>query len=150
MNRSCTIFLFLFISILSYDGISQDIQMPNPISDPEVKARFPGCEDIEENTKERQMCAEEKLIQFIYKNLKYPIKARRNKTQGNTYVEFVIEVDGFISNVKLKRDIGNGCGEAAMEVVKSMNDMDERWIPAMQNGEAVPMLFTLPVKFRLE
>ena len=60
-------------------------------------------------------------------------------------MSFVVEVDGSITDVKVLRDIGGGCGEAAVRVVKSM----PKWNPAKQNGEYVRMLMILPFSFML-
>lgn len=60
-------------------------------------------------------------------------------------MSFVVEVDGSITNVKVLRDIGGGCGEAAVRVVKSM----PKWNPAKQRGKYVRMQMTLPFAFML-
>ena len=60
-------------------------------------------------------------------------------------VRFVVKKDGTIGNVKLLRDIGGGCGQAVVEMVKSM----PRWKPAPQSGKPVNCEFILPVKFQL-
>ena len=60
-------------------------------------------------------------------------------------VEFVVDEDGRISDVKVLRDIGSGCGQEAVRVVKMM----PKWMPGKQNGKPVKTYFTLPVIFRL-
>ena len=85
------------------------------------------------------------LFMFICMNLSYPDQARDNGLAGVVWVRFVVEKDGTISNVKLLRDIGGGCGQAVVEMVKSM----PRWKPATQSGKPVNCEFTLPVKFQL-
>ena len=61
------------------------------------------------------------------------------------YVEFVVERDGSISNVNIKRGIGAGCDEEAARVVSSM----PKWNAGKQNGQPVRVLFVLPIKFIL-
>lgn len=85
------------------------------------------------------------LFMFICMNLSYPDQARDNGLEGVVIVRFVVKKDGTIGNVKLLRDIGGGCGQAAVEMVKSM----PRWKPATQSGKPVNFEFTLPVKFQL-
>lgn len=85
------------------------------------------------------------LFMFICMNLSYPDQARDNGLEGVVIVRFVVEKDGTIGNVKLVRDIGGGCGQAVVEMVKSM----PRWKPATQSGKPVNCEFTLPVKFQL-
>ncbi len=85
------------------------------------------------------------LFMFICMNLSYPAQARDNGLAGVVWVRFVVKKDGTIGNVKLLRDIGGGCGQAVVEMVKSM----PRWKPATQSGKPVNCEFTLPVKFQL-
>ena len=138
----------------------------------EEMPRFPGCEDLDGTVEEKRQCANQKLIEHIYQNLKYPEAARKDKIEGVTVVQFVIEVDGSISHVTIARDIGGGCGEAALKVVNSMNHLstqdtiavfndvtyeeevrielnDIKWRPGYQDGKAVRVLYTLPVKYKL-
>ena len=84
-------------------------------------------------------------INFINKHIKYPKEARKNNIEGPVYVSFIIEKDGSITNINLIRDIGGGCGEEAMRVVKLM----PKWNPGKQNGEFVRVQFMLPFKFKL-
>ena len=85
------------------------------------------------------------LFMFICMNLSYPDQARDNGLEGVVTVRFVVKKDGTIGNVKLLRDIGGGCGQAVVEMVKSM----PRWKPATQSGKPVNCEFVLPVKFQL-
>lgn len=113
----------------------------------ETMPRFPGCEKINENDMEKEPCAKEKMFKYIYDNLVYPVDARQNKIEGNVAVQFVVETDGSISEVKAVRDQGHGLGQAAVDVVESMNFIAEKWTPGKHKGKAVRVLYTLPVKF---
>lgn len=86
------------------------------------------------------------MLKFIYENIKYPPIARENGVEGTVYVRFVVEKDGSVSNTEIVRDIGAGCGEEAMRVVKKF----PRWNPGKQRGRPVRVYFNLPVKFKLE
>jgi protein TonB len=48
------------------------------------------------------------------------------------------------------RDIGGGCGEEALRIVTLMNSMPERWTPGKQRGRPVRVMFTLPIRFKLQ
>ena len=87
----------------------------------------------------------QEMMNFIKNNLKYPQQARETGTQGKVFVTFVVEKDGSLTDVKVLRDIGSGCGEEAVRVVKSM----PKWKPAKQRGKPVRMQFNLPVAFTL-
>jgi protein TonB len=106
---------------------------------------FPGCEDIS-NKDEKKKCADEKMLQFIYSNIKYPAIARENGVEGMVVIKFVVEKDGSITNSEIVRDIGAGCGQEALRVVGQM----PKWNPGKQRGRAVRVQFNLPVKFKLE
>ena len=86
------------------------------------------------------------LYEFISKNLKYPQTAKERKIQGKVFVQFTVDKDGAIINPRVVRDIGGGCGEEALRVVKMM----PKWEPGEQSGKVVSMGFTLPIRFTLE
>jgi len=90
------------------------------------------------------------MLQYIYKNLKYPAIARENGVEGMCVLQFVVGTDGSVEDVKIVRDIGAGCGAAADVVVKGMNNLPEKWTPGKQRGRPVKVLYTLPVRFKLE
>jgi protein TonB len=88
---------------------------------------------------------EEKLFEYLGKNIKYPSMARENGITGTVYVTFVVEGNGEISDVKKLRGIGGGCDEEAMRVVKAM----PAWKAGKQNGKSVRVQYNLPIKFTL-
>ena len=82
---------------------------------------------------------------YLSKNLKYPQIARETGIQGRVFVNFVVEPDGSISNVKVLRGIGGGCDEEAVRLVQSM----PKWKPGKQRGKAVRVSYTQAVVFKL-
>ena len=72
-----------------------------------------------------------------------------NGIQGKVTLRFVVNKKGKISDVKILRDIGGGCGEAAAKVIRSMNNMPQKWTPGRQGGRKVKVYYTLPVVFKL-
>ena len=89
---------------------------------------------------------DEKMYKYLGNNIKYPQVARETGIQGRVFVNFVVEPDGSVSNVKVLRGIGGGCDEEAMRVVKAM----PKWTPGKQRGKAVRVSYTLPVVFKLQ
>ena len=87
-----------------------------------------------------------KMYEYLGKNIKYPQIARETGIQGRVFVNFVVEPDGSVSNVKVLRGIGGGCDEEAMRVVKAM----PKWSPGKQRGKTVRVSYTLPVVFKLQ
>ena len=116
----------------------------------EEMPRFPGCEGMEGDNEELRQCSNKKMLEYIYTNIKYPKEAREKGLQGVVVVQFVIDKNGTVENAKVVRDIGGGAGQEALKVVKSFNDMPERWRAGHQRGKAVKVLYTLPVKFKLQ
>jgi len=87
-----------------------------------------------------------KLLEYVQKNLKYPMMARESDIQGRVFVGFVVEKDGSISNVKVLRGIGGGCDEEAVRVVQSL----PKFKPGKQRGNPVRVQYTLPIVFKLQ
>jgi protein TonB len=114
----------------------------------EQMPRFPGCEDLGTEN-ERKACASQKMLEFIYANIEYPMIARENNIEGTVVVQFVVDRSGTIRDINTVRDIGGGCGEEAVRIVNMMNEMDQKWVPGMQQGRPVNVLFNLPVRFKL-
>jgi periplasmic protein TonB len=86
------------------------------------------------------------MYQFLNKNIVYPSVARENGIEGTVFITFVVGKDGSIRDAQVKRGIGGGCSEEALRVVKLMPN----WNPGKQNGKAVSVTFTMPVKFKLD
>lgn len=107
--------------------------------------RFPGCEDIGD-LKKKKKCAEKKMLEYIYKNIKYPTLARENGIQGMVVVSFIVEKDGSITNTKILRNLDGGCDEEALRIVQSM----PKWIPGKQDNQPIRSQFNLPVRFKIE
>jgi periplasmic protein TonB len=85
------------------------------------------------------------MYKFINKHLRYPSAAQSQGLEGNVILTFVVSATGEISDIKILQDIGGGAGEEARRVVAKM----PRWRPGQQHQRAVPVRFTLPVRFRL-
>ncbi len=109
--------------------------------------RFPGCED--KPKAERAQCAQGEMLSYIYKHIKYPPLARENGVEGTCVIRFVVDSKGKIKDYKILRDIGAGCGQEALRIVKKMAS-EKTWIPGKQRGKPVSVMFSLPVKFKLQ
>lgn len=82
---------------------------------------------------------------YIAKNIKYPDVALENGIEGTVTVEFVVDRDGSIKDVKVLKDPGGGLGKEAERVIKSM----PKWKPGKQRDTAVKVKMRAPVRFRL-
>ncbi|WBA42774.1 energy transducer TonB [Hymenobacter canadensis] len=81
------------------------------------------------------------LYAFIEKEKKYPILARRNRIQGTCIVSFTLNTDGTMSGIKLVKNIGGGCGEEALRVVRLLQFKK----PDYAVLTSLPIVFKLPV-----
>jgi TonB family protein len=103
----------------------------NPIA---VAASFPG--------------GEKALQEYLNKNLVYPRAARVNEIEGRVVVEFYVEEDGSISDIRIEKSVDELLDHEAIRVVKRM--LSFRWIPAMENGKPVRQKVSLPIDFVLD
>ena len=87
----------------------------------------------------------EKINQFINDNLNWPNP--EIDCYGNVYVQFIVEIDGSISNVKIIRGLDSceGYNEEAIRVIKLM----DKWTPGYKDKKKVRVLLTIAVKFKI-
>jgi TonB family protein len=86
------------------------------------------------------------LYKYLSDNIRYPVVARENGIEGTVYIGFVVNTDGQLSNIVVKRGVAGGCTEESVRVISSM----PKWIPGKHNGEFVRVNFTMPIKFKLD
>ena len=115
----------------------------------EQMPRFPGCEDIAGGQEEKAKCSERKMLEFIYRNIKYPPIARENGIEGTCVIYFVVNEEGKVVDTSIKRDIGGSCGKEALRVINLMKSMPNKWTPGKQRGRRVKVQFNIPVRFKL-
>ena len=89
---------------------------------------------------------EQAIFDFIGQNVKYPQEAQEKGIAGRVLVNFIIEKDGSVSNVKVLRGIGGGCDEESVRVISAMS----KWKPGKQNGKPVRVSFIIPIIFKLD
>lgn len=94
---------------------------------------------------EQQPVGLEQFFKYVQQNMVYPGSAQSQSIQGRVLIEFIIEKDGSVSNLKLVKGIGGGCDEEAMRLVQNA----PRWVAGKQNGKAVRVKMLLPILFKL-
>lgn len=126
---------FLMVLVCSLNVNAQEVKETNSEDAififVEDQAEFPGGQDS--------------LMKFLAANIKYSQAAKEKGTRGKVVITFIVEKDGSLSNIKVLRDIGDGCGEEAIRVVNLM----PKWKPAKQREKNVRQQFVLPITFRL-
>ena len=86
------------------------------------------------------------LMSWLSQNIKYPVIAAENGVQGRVIVQFVVEKDGSVTDVRVAKSVDPSLDKEAQRVVKAM----PKWIPGKQNGSAVRVKYTVPVTFKLQ
>lgn len=104
--------------------------------------RFPGCEEAEAI----EACAQKKMLEYIYSNLKYPADAREGGHQGTVVAKFVVGANGEILTIDIKRSVFPSIDAEVSRVIESMPN----WVPGKQDGKNVAVEMVLPIKFKLD
>lgn len=106
-----------------------------PLVFPEVMPAYPG--------------GETQMFKDVAAGMIYPPLCLENEFQGRVFVQFVVEKNGKISNVKILRqpegDLGKMLGNEAIRVVKNLKE----FTPGSLNGEPKRVTMTLPIVFKL-
>ena len=86
------------------------------------------------------------LKEWVYKYIKYPEAAIRDGVQGRVMVDFIIDKDGKVTDVRVLRSVSEELDAEAVKVVSA----SPKWKPGRMNGNKVRTSMTIPVEFRLE
>ncbi|MEH0154619.1 energy transducer TonB [Limibacter armeniacum] len=85
------------------------------------------------------------FLKWVGKNIRYPSQAKRMGVEGKVYVQFVVDKDGTLTDIKVVRGIGAGCDEEAVRVLQKA----PKWTPGRQRGRPVKQRMVLPISFKL-
>ena len=81
----------------------------------------------------------------VFSKIVYPEIAKENGVQGRVTLQFTIDTDGSIRNVKVLRGVDSSLDKEAVRVVSS----SPKWQPGMQRNKPVKVKYTFPVVFQL-
>lgn len=82
---------------------------------------------------------------FLQKNLKYPKQAKRMNLSGTVMLSFIVNKEGIISNIEVIREVGGGCDEEALRVLR----LSPKWNPGLQRGRPVKSRMNIRIVFSL-
>lgn len=88
------------------------------------------------------------LFKFISKNLNYPKDAKKKGIQGKVMVQFIVEKDGTIGNIRIYKGISPELDKEAIRVF-SLPTMP-KWKPGTSDGVAVRVRYSVPIIFKLD
>lgn len=129
-----------------------DILSEGKIANPGLIDKMPRfyserCEKIKDD-EERNSCAQTELIQSVNENLKYPVKAQKEKVEGKVIIQFVVETDGSLSDIEIVSQTDTELGMAALDAVKLLAGK-EKFIPGSDKGVLTRVRLSLPIQFKL-
>ena len=144
MKKSIIILFFLMPVLVFCQGTSQSsAKKPNKIKTVEAEKNadvykvvgqmpeFPGGKDA--------------MFQYLVDNMKFPDAARTKKIEGLVVVNFIVDEEGKLSNIKVIKSVSPELDREAMRMVKAM----PQWKPGKHQGKEVKVNMNLPVKFKL-
>ena len=82
---------------------------------------------------------------WVNSRLVYPEIAKENGVQGRVTLQFTVNADGSVSNVKVLRGVDSALDKEAVRVVSS----SPKWTPGRQRDRAVKVTYIFPVIFQL-
>ncbi len=85
------------------------------------------------------------MMDFFYKNMKYPKEAFDAKQEGRVIAQFVVEKDGSITDAHIVKSVSPVLDAEALRIVNAMPN----WTPGRQNGKPVRVKYTVPISFKL-
>ncbi|MEK6479007.1 TonB family protein [Catalinimonas sp. 4WD22] len=85
------------------------------------------------------------FYRYVSTEMKYPLEARQQGIEGRVFVQFVVEKDGSLSDVKTIKGIGGGCDTEAVRVLQNAASFS----PGKQRGRPVRVRMVMPVTFKL-
>ena len=86
------------------------------------------------------------MMRYLSQNIKYPPSAAKNNIEGRVILQFVVEKDGQIGEVKIVRSVDPELDAEAVRVIKTM----PKFIPGRQDGKPVAVWYTIPISFKLQ
>ena len=124
--------------------IKTDLEILNAsdISEPPV---FPGCETLPTEA-ERQACSQEKMMEYIFKNINYPVSARAKNQMGTVVFSLIIGRDGKTQEVKLDKSVVEELDQALNEVLMNM----PQWVVVGDKEPLESHRVRVPIRFLIE
>ena len=85
------------------------------------------------------------FTKWVYNNIEYPEIAKENGIQGRVTVQFTIDKDGSVKDVKVLRGVDSSLDKEAVRVIQK----SPKWSPGKQRGKPAKVKYTFPIIFQL-
>lgn len=111
--------------------------------------RFMECSRFGTSDLAKDICADSRMHEFIYRHLEYPEATKQYGYKGEVYVRMRIEADGSTSKITTEhlRDVDEHCEREALRIAEKMR---MNWLPAERNGQPVAWDIIVPFIFSPE
>lgn len=83
---------------------------------------------------------------YIAENVRFPIEAQENGLMGKVQVQFVVDLDGSLSQIKILRGVHPSIDKEVLRVIEN----SPKWLPAVQSGRNVRAMYGIIIAFKLE
>jgi protein TonB len=103
---------------------------------------FPGCG--EGKSIEVVDCAEMKMMNFIFSNLKHPEEAKKAGITGEIEAKFTVALDGSIKSPSIVKGLGHGCDQEVLRLIAMM----PKWVVGKENGAPKEIETYIYIKFK--
>jgi TonB family protein len=132
------------------DGVEDKVAKSDIADFPDVEAEFPCHTFYQYDTlgnvsAQTNECGISAMMQFLSENINYPETAVEMGEQGRVFLQFIVEKDGSITNVKVDKGVSSTIDKEAIRVVQKM----PKWNPGQVKGRNVRSKFRIPINFRL-
>lgn len=142
--------LLLLLAVFAFGQDMQTVDTSKVYPVAEYMPMVSNCAAWDTSYQMQRQCSQDVLLKFIYANVQYPDSARMQGIEGTVVISFVVNPDSLISDAKVVRDIGGGCGDAALAVINALNPLGLKWAPGRQKGIPVKTAMNIPVKFKIK
>ena len=88
---------------------------------------------------------ESALLAYVAQHLKYPEQAKKDRVEGVVLLRFVVLENGHIGEVQTIKSLEPHCDAEAKRVIKTLPP----FAPSKQQGKAVRVWYTLPIRFMI-
>ena len=128
----------VYIEDVNVDEIEEEVSVPFAVV--ENVPIWPGCKG--KNNAELRKCFQEKMIEHVTKNFKYPETALEMGIHGRVFVLFNINSDGHVTNIKTR-----GPDKVLEKEAERIVSLVPKMIPGKQRGRSVSVPYSLPINF---
>ena len=89
---------------------------------------------------------DDELLQDINRSIKYPVDARDEGVTGRVFVQFIVDREGNVKDVKIAMGIRADIDSVAVQAIRNL----KQWTPGEHDGKKVQVQFTIPISFMLK